>query len=346
MECTAVDRRTTLSVEGLTRALVDLDSTSGREAEVGTFVGAILEELAARGGGRVERFEVEPGRFNLFLGFGQPVVTLSTHLDCVPPFLPSREDETWIWGRGACDAKGSAAAMLCAADRLLAEGEKRFGLLFVVGEENGSAGARHAARHGRGSRYLINGEPTENRLAVGCQGVLRLRLEATGRPAHSGYPELGDSAIDKLLEVLARIRALPLPEDPRLGRSTLTIGQIGGGRAPNVIPDEAWARLMFRLVGPADSIRHAVTEQAQGLAAVVEELHVPPVVLGQLEGFPTTVVRFASDIPLFEGQWGEPFLLGPGSIAHAHMPEERVAKSELAGAVSAYFTLVKRLLAA
>jgi len=335
-----------MDVFSLTRALVDIESITGAEEQVGDYLFSLLDGLASRFGGMVEKQEVEPRRNNVLACFGQPVVTLSTHLDTVPPFIPSREDDQFIWGRGACDVKGIIAAMVCAAEQLLEQGVRGFALLFVVGEEKNSAGAFHAARHPRGSRFLVNGEPTGNRLAVGSKGALRYELHAAGRMAHSAYPELGESAIEKLLDALARVRAIPLPADPVLGPCTLNIGQIHGGRAPNVIADHAGASLMFRLVGDPAPLRDAVARAVEGLAEAREILCIPALRLGALDGFETTVVAFTTDIPAFGGAWGEPFLIGPGSIHVAHTSEERVPKAQLAEAVAIYQTMVKRLLAA
>ena len=333
-----------MDVFSLTRELVDIESITGHEEQVGDYLLGRLGELVSRFGGSVEKMAVEPQRNNILACFGQPVVTLSTHLDTVPPFIPSREDDVFIWGRGACDVKGIIAAMVCAAERLLEQGVRNFGLLFVVGEEKNSAGAFHAARHPRGSRFLINGEPTENRLAVGSKGALRYEIRAGGRMAHSAYPELGESAIEKLLDALQRIRAIPLPEDPLLGRSTLNIGQISGGRAPNVIPDSAEAALMFRLVGDPEPLRKAVQAAVAGLAEAREILCIPALKLGALDGFETTVVAFTTDIPAFGGAWGEPYLIGPGSIHLAHTSEERIPKAQLVEAIGIYEAMVRRLL--
>lgn len=329
----------------LTRALVDIESVTQNERQVGLFLRERLGELAARYAGAVEMMEVEPHRFNVFARWGEPVVTLSTHMDTVPPFLPSREDDEHIWGRGACDAKGIVAAMMAAAEKLLSEGTRNFGLLFLVGEERNSAGAIAAARQPRGSRYLIGGEPTENRLAIGSKGALRLEIATRGKMAHSAYPELGDSAINKLLDVLRNLRAIPLPDDSVLGRSTLNIGTISGGRAPNIIADEARAEIMIRLVGDAAPLRDAVARAVAGLAEVKEILHTPAARLRELDGLPTTVVSFTTDIPILGNAWGEPFLLGPGSIHLAHTSEERVPKRQLLEAVEIYVAIVRRLLA-
>jgi acetylornithine deacetylase len=350
----------------LTRALIDVESVSGRERAVGELLAARLEALAGTTGGVIERMPVaggEEGRCNLFASWGRPEIVLSTHMDTVPPFLPSREDAEAIHGRGACDAKGAIAAMLCAAGELLGEGRRGFGLLLVVGEETDSAGAVAANREPRGARWLIDGEPTGNRLAAGSKGALYLALEASGRMAHSAYPELGDSAVDRLLAALARLREVPLPVSDLLGETTLNIGTLSGGRAPNVVADEARAEVMIRTVGDTAELRRALEAAALGggsgsagdaggagsagaapaggvrVAAWRESRAMR---LRTLPGFATTVVRFTSDVPRLPA-WGEPFLLGPGSIHLAHTPEERVGKDELREAVRLYARLVRQL---
>ena len=330
----------------LTRALVDIDSVTNDEKQVSDFLFGRLSALTTRFGGHLERMEAAPLRNNLFACWGEPVVTLSTHMDTVPPFFASREDDNFLWGRGACDAKGILAAMIVAAENLLAAGTRDFGLLFVVGEERNSAGAKAAASAPRGSRFLINGEPTENRLALGSQGALRFEITAQGKLAHSAYPELGHSAIHALLDVLQDIRQIPLPEDPLLGRCTLNIGTISGGRAPNVVADQAQAEIMFRLVGDPAPLRAAVAAAAAGRAEARELFFTPAVHLTALDGPPTTVVAFTSDIPIFGEAWGTPFLIGPGSIHLAHTAEERIAKKELSEAVEIYARMVKQLQAA
>jgi acetylornithine deacetylase len=359
----------------LTRALIDVDSVTGRERAVGELLAARLEVAAAATGGRVERMPVEGDRFNLFAAWDDPEVVLSTHLDTVPPFLPASEDGESIHGRGACDAKGAIAAMVCAAAELLAEGRRGFGLLFVVGEETDSAGAIAADREPRGARWLIAGEPTGNRLAAGSKGALYLALAATGRMAHSAYPELGDSAIDRLLAALARLRRVPLPISELLGETTLNVGTLAGGRAPNVVADEARAEVMIRTVGDTGELRRALhaavaggaelprpldaevaggvgdasgggtrdgEEGRDGGVRIVVEREVPAMRLRTLPGYATTVVKFTSDVPRLAA-WGEPFLVGPGSIHLAHTPEERVGKEELREAVRLYARLVRQL---
>jgi acetylornithine deacetylase len=329
----------------LTRALVDIESTTNREQNVADFLFAQLSMLAARTSGRLERIEVEPHRDNIFASWGEPVVTLSTHMDTVPPFFPSLEDGEFIWGRGSCDAKGIIAAMMAAVEKLLEAGVTNLGLLFVVGEERNSAGAKVAAVNPRGARFLINGEPTENQLALGSKGALRFEVTAHGKLAHSAYPELGHSAIHSLLDVLRAIRMISLPDDPLLGACTLNIGTISGGRAPNVVADHAQAEIMFRTVGDPAEIRQAVQAAAAGRAEAREVLHTPAVRLAAFDGLPTTVVAFATDIPTFNGAWGQPFLIGPGSIHLAHTAEERIPKNQLSEAVEIYARMARQLLA-
>ena len=315
-----------MNVFELTRALVDIESITNNEERIGHYLYDCLSPLAARFGGRLERLEVEPRRFNVFAQWGQPLaVTLSTHMDTVPPFFTSRDDGEQIWGRAACDAKGIIASMIKAAEALLEAGQRNFGLLFVVGEERNSAGAYGAARTPRGGRYIVNGEPTENKMA------------------HSAYPELGDSAIHKLIDALTDMRRIPLPVDPLLGPSTLNIGTLSGGRAPNVIADEARADIMIRLVGDSAETKAALARAAQGRAELREIIEIPALRLNSVDGIPTTVVAFTTDIPAFGGQWGEPFLIGPGSIHVAHTLEERVAKPQLTEAVELYQRIVRHL---
>jgi acetylornithine deacetylase len=332
-----------MNVLELTSALINIESVTPNEREIGNYLFAKLSDLAARFDGTAERMPVEEGRDNILVRFGQPVTVLTTHMDTVPPFIPASEDDTHIWGRGACDVKGIIAAMMTAAERLLLEGKRNFGLLFVVGEERNSLGALEAAKHGCGSKFLINGEPTENKLALGSKGALRHEVVARGKMAHSAYPELGDSAIDKLLNALERIRRVELPEDPILGKSTLNIGLLSGGRAPNVIADEARAEIFIRVVGDATETRRRIEEAAKPDAEAQEVLFIPAVHLGSLEGFETTVVAYTTDIPAFGDAWGKPFLFGPGSIHVAHTTQERIDKAELLASVGLYKELVERL---
>ena len=322
----------------LTRQLIDIESITGNEKKVADFLGRYLDTLGAE----VTLEEAAPDRPNVVALWGVPEIVLSTHLDTVPPFFPSREDGEFIHGRGACDAKGIIAAQVEAASRLCAAGVGGFGLLFVVGEERNSAGALAANKHPRGSRYLIDGEPTENKLAVGTKGVLRLELTASGQMAHSAYPELGESAIEKLLEALHRLKELELPEDKVLGKTTCNIGVIEGGRAPNVIPDFARAELMYRLVKPGEELAGAVQRTVGDLVTVKKVLYLSPVKLCSMDDLETSVVSFATDIPSLNA-WGQPFLIGPGSIHVAHTEHERVSKVELLQAAEIYFKMVIKL---
>jgi len=325
----------------LTRRLVDIDSTTGREGEVAAWLAAFLRDR----GYRVSEQPVSPGRCNVLAQLETPPeIALSTHFDCVPPFVPSREERGLIFGRGSCDAKGVLAAQVAAAERLRASGETRFALLFVAGEERGSDGARVAnADAPPGIRYLINGEPTDNRLGAATRGILRIRLRATGRAAHSSFPELGESAIDKLLDALMVIRGVELPDDPLLGRTHYTVGLIDGGVAPNVVSPHASAELLFRTVGDGAPVRAALGV-VEGLVTIESILDVPAVRMHVVPGFETAVFPYTTDVPMLT-RWGRPLLIGPGSIHVAHTDEEHVAVDELLAAVDIYESLVRRLLA-
>jgi acetylornithine deacetylase len=330
----------------LTRRLVDIESLTYNEGAVGAYLDALLRER----GFAVERTAVaQPAqsrftgeRFNVYGGTGErPDVVLSTHMDTVPPFIPGSEDDLFLYGRGACDAKGIIAAQVVAAERLREAGVA-VALLFVVGEERDSAGARVANLHAKGSRFLINGEPTDNRLALASKGALRAEIRAHGTMAHSAYPELGDSAVHKLVQALQRLLALELPSAEGVGPSTLNVGVIDGGRAPNVIADAANAQVLVRLVGPSESTRKAIEEAVAGLAEVEFTLEIPFIRMRQVEGLETMVAAFTTDIPALSN-WGEPLLLGPGSIHVAHTPFEKIAKHELLRAVDLYFDVACRL---
>jgi len=328
----------TVDLVGLTRSLVDIDSTTGHEAAAGRW---LADYLRARGFAVTEQ-PVAGGRFNILAGPDAPSVVFSTHFDCVPPFFPSRIEGDRILGRGACDAKGIVAAQIAAADLLRRQGEARVGLLFVVGEERGSDGARAANEAARGSRFLVDGEPTDNRLGLATRGILRLRLRASGRAAHSSFPELGESAIDKLLDALVALRTIELPADPDLGPTHYTIGLISGGVAPNVVSPSAEAEVMFRTVSAASEVRRAVAalERRVELEHILE---VPPVKMSTVPGFETAVFPYTTDIP-FLGGWGRPLLFGPGSIHVAHTLDEYVAVAELRAAVEGYVRIARALL--
>ena len=337
----------------LTRDLVNIQSTTFHEGAAGAFLHQFLEgEKYA-----VERMPVAqadrentPGagegeRFNVYAALPgvKPDVVLSTHMDTVPPFFGCTEDDDFLYGRGTCDAKGIIAAQIAAAEHLRESGV-RVGLLFVVGEERDSAGATVANQVPKGARFLINGEPTDNRLALASKGALRVELWAKGRMAHSAYPELGESAIDKLVSALNDLLAMPLPIEPEIGPSTLNVGLIAGGRAPNVIADKAEAHLLVRLVGSSEQTKADIVRVVDDRAEVRFTLELPFVRMRKVGNLPTMIAKFTTDIPKLTA-WGEPFLLGPGSIHVAHTPDERIAKKELLEAVDLYVDLATELTA-
>src|SRR3954468_25039603 len=324
----------------LTRALVALETPTGSEGAATDF----LDNLLRRAGYHTVRQPVSAGRENLYAFRETPTVVFSTHLDTVPPYLPLREDEDAIHGRGSCDAKGLAAAMVAAAERLAARGERRIGLLFLVGEENGSDGARIACELAPKGRFLINGEPTENRLSIGQKGSLRVDLSAQGRAAHSAYPAEGVSAIAALLDTIERIRGMPLPTDALLGQSTLNLGLIEGGVAPNVIPPSATAQLLIRTVEPSDSLKNGIRALLAPGVSVDFPVELPFHKGGNApEGWETTVVSYASDLP-FLSAWGERYQLGPGTIRVAHTSHEHIRKADLLRGVDLYERLASDLL--
>ena len=322
----------------LARSLIDIDSTTGQEGAVGRWLATWLRKQDFQ----VEEQLVEADRLNLYVTLGDPTVVFSTHLDCVPPFFPSREEHGRLYGRGACDAKGIAAAQIAALKQLRATGQTGVGLLLVVGEEQGSHGAHVANQTPRGSRYLVNGEPTDSRLGVATRGVCRVRLRATGRAAHSSHPDQGISAIDKLVDALITLRQLPLPTDRTLGTTTFTVALIDGGVAPNVVPPHATAEVNFRTVGPAVALRAAL-DPLTTLVDLEDVVEVPPVEMVTVPGFDTAVFPFTTDIPFLEA-WGKPLLFGPGSVLVAHTDEEYVEIAELEAAVDHYVRIAKALL--
>ncbi|RRA50249.1 M20/M25/M40 family metallo-hydrolase [Acidipila sp. EB88] len=328
---------------------MDIDSTTYAEGAVGTYLADAL---------RARNFAVElmpvpqpegssstAERFNVYAAAqpGAPLVTFSTHMDTVPPWIASSEDEEFVYGRGACDAKGIIVAMILAAEQLRAK-SLPVALLFVVGEERDSAGAKIANEQPRGSRFLINGEPTDNRLALASKGALRASVTATGKMAHSAYPELGESAIHKLVQALDAVLQVALPVSEDVGPSTLNIGLLEGGRAPNVIADEASAQVLVRLVGPSEQTRAELKAAAAPFAEVDFTLEIPFVRLKAMEGLPTMIAAFTTDVPALTN-WGEPMLLGPGSIHVAHTTGERIRKQEMWDAVELYVQVAERLAA-
>jgi acetylornithine deacetylase len=332
----------------LTRELVNIESTTYNEG----LAGAYLFDLLNKQKYAVEKMPVpQPDspqagtgeRFNVYAALPgvTPDVVLSTHMDTVPPYFGFTEDDENMYGRGTCDAKGIIAAQIAAADQLREAGVK-VGLLFVVGEERDSAGAIEANKHPKGSKFLINGEPTDNRLALASKGALRVELRAKGRMAHSAYPELGESAIEKLILALNDVLAMPLPIEPEIGPSTLNIGVIEGGRAPNVIADKAEALLLIRTVGPSQETKDAITKLVGDRADVTFSLDQPFVRMRKIDGLETMIAKFSTDIPSLTA-WGEPLLLGPGSIHVAHTNAEKLAKKELHDAVALYVRIATRL---
>lgn len=318
-----------------TRALVDTESTTGREQDVAAFITRTLRER----GWHVDEQPLADGRSNVIARIGEPTVVLSTHFDCVPPYFPSRVEGTRIYGRGACDAKGILAAQVAAAERARLAGRTDVGLLFVAGEERGSDGAKAANDWPNSSKLLINGEPTDNRLGIATKGVYRARLTATGRAAHSSLPHLGESAIEKILDALVALREADWPIDDVLGETNYSIGLMSGGVAPNVIPPNASAELMFRTVGDYREVRDQLEEAIGTCASIDDVLVVPPVRLKVVDGFETAVFAYTTDVP-FLTNWGTPMLLGPGSITVAHTDQEYIEIAELEESVRLYQRLL------
>jgi acetylornithine deacetylase len=324
-----------------TRELIDIESITGNEAQVGDFLSVRLGKL----GYVVQKGPVERHRFNILAlppGVASPTVVFSTHIDTVPPFMPSWEDDRRVYGRGACDAKGIIAAQVAAAQRLLSDHKIGVGLLFVVGEERDSLGAKIANEHPIGSKFLVNGEPTDNRVAVASKGALRVELIATGKMAHSAYPDLGESAIDKLTEALYRLKKMHLPHNEEVGPCTMNVGVIEGGRAPNVIADHARAQILIRLVGPTEDLKRNIVDGVRDLVRVEFPLEIPFAKLRTIPGLPTMIAAFTTDIPQL-ANWGEPVLLGPGSIHVAHTENEYLDKEQLMRAVDIYTQVGKEL---
>ncbi len=322
----------------LTRQLINIESISGNEKALVDFLANYLEGL----GFTIELQEAEPYRPNLFAKRGEPDVVLSTHTDTVPPYVALREDDQFIYGRGACDTKGLMTSMLKAAERLIEDGVSDFGMLLLVGEENGSVGAKEANKLANNCRFLINGEPTESKLALGSKGTLRAILKAQGRAAHSAYPQMGESAIEKLLDVLNDLRRMHLPEDETLGATTLNIGLISGGVAPNVIAPAAQAEILMRVVSDVATLKKILEETVAGRIPIEYGFQCEPVFMEKLDNYETAVVAFTTDIPALTN-WGKPLLYGPGSILDAHTAGEKIAKQDVLDAVGIYSEMVKML---
>jgi acetylornithine deacetylase len=329
-----------IDVVSLAAELLSIESPTNGEGKVVDFVS---RWLVARGW-NVTVQEVTPGRGNVWASRAGGGVTLSTHLDTVPPYIGPRLEGARLWGRGACDAKGIAAAMLVAAQNLAESGEERVDVLLVVGEEKGSDGARAANHLPATSRFLVDGEPTESRLATGAKGSLRVVLRTRGRESHSAYPHLGRSAIEPMLELLPTVRTLPLPRDERLGETTVNIGTIRGGTEANIIPGECESELMFRLVGAVEPVKALIEAWVGNRAEISWGSYIPTQLFHVIEGFETAPVAYTTDLPLLD-RWGAPLLFGPGSIHVAHTLEEHIEVDELRAAVHGYERLVRALLA-
>lgn len=325
-----------------TRELMETESTSWNEGAAGRW----LRDYLAAAGFEVTTQAVTDDRVNVYARLGEPVVTLSSHMDTVPPFIGFTEDEQNIYGRGACDAKGVIAAQVFAAQRLKDEGLTNIGLLYVVGEEDGSDGANVANSIPNSNKFLINGEPTESQQAIATKGALRVVIEAKGRTAHSAYPELGESAIEKLLDILNDIRQTDWPANAELGPTTYNIGTITGGRRPNVVADFAATELMFRTITQPDELYGMIVEVVAGRAEIKRGFSLPPIHTHTVKGIdiPTSVVRFGTDIPCLTN-WGTPMLFGPGSIHDAHTAHEYIRKQDMLNAVDTYAQMTRTLLA-
>lgn len=328
----------------LTKTLMNIPSVSGDEEAVGFYLRDYLSSL----GWTVELQRVAEGQNNVIAYLNDtPRVWLSTHMDTVPPFIAPTEDDEKIYGRGSCDAKGIIAAQIIAAEQLRSEGVTDIGLLYTVEEERASTGAKIANEHPIAARceYLINGEPTDNDLAIGSKGAFRAMIRTEGKAAHSAYPEQGDSAIEKLLDILEDVRHTKFPHDEFFGETTCNIATIDGGVALNVIPPKAEAGLLIRLTTPMEPIRDALLSLIRDRGELELLSYSLPVRMLAVDGFEQKVVRFTTDIPHL-GRWGQPLLLGPGSILVAHTKDEFILKKDLETAVGFYRDLVKKLLIA
>ena len=330
-----------MDVFRLTRELIDIPSVTGDEFQIGTSLG----ELLMRYGYRVELQDVADERSNIIATTGaRPRIVLSTHMDTVPPFIASSEDDDFIYGRGSCDAKGIIAAQIAAAEQLRAQGLNEIGLLFTVDEEVASAGAKIANDHplAASCEYLINGEPTDNQLATGTKGSIQTIIRTEGRAAHSAYPEYGESAIEKLLDVLNDLRNIEWPDDGVFGETTCNIGVLSGGVRANVIPSEAQATLHIRLAKDSSAVKELLEQSIDGRAIIDYKSVHDPVRLFTTGGFDQMLARFTTDIP-YLSNWGRALLIGPGSILDAHTDGEKIRKSDLTKAVELYVELVKAL---
>ncbi len=328
-----------MDVLALTRKLIGIRSTTGEESEIMVFLAEYLENM----GFQVTRQTVEKDRYNILAKVGEPRAVLSTHTDTVPPYFPLSEDEEYIYGRGACDTKGIIAAQITAADLLLKQGIGNFGLLFTVGEEERSDGAAVANTIANNCRWLVNGEPTANKMAVGTKGALNVKLAVKGKACHSAYPEQGESAVDKMLDILTAVGQKKWPVHEQLGATTCNIGVISGGIQPNVLAPHAEAQLMFRVVTTTAEIKEELSKIVGSRGELDFYFGCEPVLTHVMEGFPTMIAAYRTDIP-FLTNWGTPLLLGPGNILDAHSPGEKIAKTQILEAVNHYTDIIRRLL--
>lgn len=325
-----------------TRELMAIESTTWNEGAAGRFLSDFLKSE----GYQVETQQVSGDRVNVYAKLGNPAVSFSSHMDTVPPYIGFSEDEEHIFGRGACDAKGVIAAQVFAAKKLKEAGKTDIGLLYVVGEEDGSDGALLANTIPNSNRFLINGEPTESRQAIATKGALRVVIEAKGKTAHAAYPEMGDSAIEKLLDILNDVRSAEWPVDTLLGNTTYNIGTISGGRKANVVPDFASSEIMFRTVEHPDVLYRQVEALVGGRAEIKRGFSIVPVhchTVGETGSEKPAVMRFGTDIPCLSN-WGTPLLFGPGSIHDAHTTHEKIRKADLLAAVDTYAVMAGTLL--
>lgn len=325
----------------LTKQLMSIPSVTGTEREIAEFLSSHLTSL----GYRTERQNVSGDRFNVFAFAGEGRVMFCTHIDTVPPAtITIREDDDCLYGRGACDTKGIIAAMLEAGERLRKSGVTNFGYMFLVGEETDSVGAKAANGRKWNSEYVIVGEPTENRLARAQKGTLMATLTVSGRACHSGYPEMGVSAIQNLWAVLQDCQSADWGNDPILGQGTLNVGVFRGGEAANIVPPQASASIMIRTVESTALVEEKM-RRIVGNRATMEVVGASdPLILHVVDGFTTTVVSFGSDAPHL-GNTGKRLLIGPGSILDAHTAGEKISKRALIEGVDLYEQLVRKLLA-
>jgi len=328
-----------LTVFALTKELVNIPSVTGEEAAIAEFVVGHLR----RHGFEISKQPVAERRKNILATLStKPRVILCTHLDTVPPFFPAAEDDDYIYGRGSCDAKGILAAMITAGLKLKEMDVRDFGLLFLVGEETDSIGAKRANALNVNSDFIVVGEPTENKLGAGHKGLVAARITAKGKAAHSAVQDMGESAINKLLDILETIRKTNWGEDALLGPSRVNIGTIAGGMAHNVVPAEASAQISIRNTVSSQSVLETLRTVIDGRAEIEIITRAEPQKLFTLPGFEQTVLPYGTDIPHLKN-FGKPLLIGPGAIKVAHTPNECISKKELSVAVEIYVKLVQKL---